>query len=123
MCQQPESRIVNVQKFGVLVAEHKIVGPACCITFLGIEIDTNEGCLRLPKNKPRRLCELLREWSHKQACTKRKLLSLVGLLHHAATVVKPGWMFVVWRLIDLSAIPKELHYHVWLNKEARSDIW
>ena len=76
----------------------------------------------LPKNKLQRLCELLREWSHKQACTKRELLSLVGLLHHAATVVKPGWMFVR-QLIDLSAILKELHFHIRLNKDARSDIW
>ena len=29
----------------------------------------------------------------------------------------------VRRLIDLSAIPKELHFHVRLNTEARSDIW
>ena len=121
MFQQPESRIGNVQKFGRSVAEHKIEGLACCMTFLGIEIDTNEGCLRLPDNKLRRLCELLREWSHKRACTKRELLSLVGLLHHAAPVVKSGRMFVP-RLIDLSAIPKELHFHVQLSKEACSDI-
>ena len=122
MCQQPGSRIGIVQKFGRSGSEHKIECPACCMTFLGIEIDTIEGCLRLPKNILWRLCELLREWSHKRACTKRELLSLAGLLHHAATVVKPGRMFVR-RLIDLSAIPKELHFHVRLNKDARSDIW
>ena len=78
--------------------------------------------MRLPENKLRRLCELLREWSHKRACTKHKLLSLVGLLQHAATIVKPGRMFVQ-RLIDLSGIPKELHFHVRLNKKACSNIW
>ena len=113
--------LATCRSLGVPVAEHKIEGPVCCMTFLGIEIDTIEGCLRLPKNKLWRLCELLREWSHKRACTKRELLSLVGLLHHAATVVKPGRMFVR-RLIDLSAIP-ELHFHVRLNKDACSDIW
>ena len=114
--------LATCRSLGVPVAEHKIEGPVCCMTFLGIEMDTIGGCLRFPKNKLRRLCELLREWSHKRACTKRELLSLVGLLHHAATVVKPGRMFVR-RLIDLSAIPKELHFHVRLNKDARLHIW
>ena len=114
--------LATCRSLSVPVAKHKMEGSAYCMTFLGIEIDTNEGCLRLPENKLRRLCELLREWSHKRACTKRELLSLVGLLHHADTVVKPRRMFV-WRLIDLSAILKKLHFHVRLNKEARSDIW
>ena len=82
--------MATCRSLGVPVAEHKIEGLACCMTFLGIEIGTNEGCLSLLENKLRRLCELLREWLHKPACTKRELLSLVGLLHHAATVVKPG---------------------------------
>ncbi|XP_062517655.1 uncharacterized protein LOC134192917 [Corticium candelabrum] len=114
--------LATCRSLSVPVAKHKTEGSAYCMTFLGIAIDTNEGCLRLPENKLRRLCELLREWSYKRACTKRELLSLVGLLHHAATVVKPGRIFVR-RLIDLSAILKKLHFHVRLNKEARSDIW
>ena len=37
---------------GVLVAEHKRDGPTTCLTFLGIEIDTQVGQLRLPAERP-----------------------------------------------------------------------
>ena len=33
------------RSLGVLVAEHKIEDPACCMTFLGIEIDTKVACV------------------------------------------------------------------------------
>ena len=115
----PSHTLATCRSLSIPVAEHKIEGPACCMTFLGIEIDTNQGCLHLPENKLRHLCELLREWLHKQV---RELLPLVSLLHHAATVIKPGQMFVQ-RLINLPKIPKELHSHVQLKKEARLDIW
>ena len=61
MCQQPESHTGNSRSLGIPVEEHKIKDPACCMTFLGIEIDTNKGCLRLLENKLQRLCELLRD--------------------------------------------------------------
>lgn len=106
---------------GVPVAQQKIEGPSAVMVYLGIEIDTIRGCLRLPEEKLARLQSLLQEWSTKKGCTKRELLSLIGSLQHAATVIKPGRVFLR-RLIDLSTVPKQLHYYVRLNQEARSDI-
>ena len=106
---------------GVPVAPHKLVNPTTKLTFLGIEIDTILGLLRLPADKLTRLRGMLTEWSKRRGCTKRELLSLIGSLHHAATVVKPGRIFLR-RLIDLSKVPKALHHFVRLNSEARSDI-
>ena len=43
------------------MAEHKREGPTTCPTFLGIEIDTEKGELRLPKEKLERLVTLPEE--------------------------------------------------------------
>ena len=37
--------LATCRSLGIPVAEQKIEGPACCMTFLAIEIDTIEGCL------------------------------------------------------------------------------
>ena len=44
--------------------------------------------------------------------------SLTGQLQHAATVIRPGHTFIR-RLYDLLSISQA---HIWLNKEARSDL-
>ena len=78
----------------VPIAHHKTEGPTTSLTFLGIEIDTVRLQLSLPGEKVRRLRELLRKWTHKRACTRRELESLVGHLCHAATVIRPGRIFL-----------------------------
>lgn len=105
----------------VPVAAHKVEGPATLLTFLGIEIDTVAGVLRLPEAKLAHLRHLLSIWSSRRCGTKRDLLSLIGYLHHAASIIKPGRIFVR-RLIDLSAVPKALHHFVRLSEAARADI-
>ena len=110
---------------GMPVALHKVGGPATVLDFLGIEIDSARGELRLPPAKLGRLRAKLAEaidsvrWS--RAWTKRELLSLIGVLHHAATVITPGRAFVR-RLINLSRIPKRLHHRVRFSREAREDL-
>lgn len=85
---------------GVPIAEHKRDGPTTCLTFLGIEIDTTAGELRLPTDKMERLESLLKEWGDRKACSRRELESLVGLLNHACKVVRPGRSFLR-RMLDL----------------------
>ena len=53
--------------------------------------------------------------------TKRELLSLIGLLNHAATVVRPGRTFLR-SLIDASTTVVHLDHHVTLRAQARADI-
>ena len=77
--------------------------------------------LRLPVEKLLRLKESLASWAVRRSCRKRDLLSLIGSLHNAAAVVKPGRVFLR-RLIDLSKILKGLHHFVCLTKEAQWDI-
>ena len=78
---------------------------------------------RVPALKLGRLQSTLQRWSHLKCCTKRDLESLVGQLHDASIVVRPGRTFI-HRLIDLlkSAHHRPARGFIRLNIEAHSDI-
>ena len=83
--------LVSCSYFGVPVGQHKLDGPATCLIFLGIEVDTMAGELRLPADKLHRLQTLLRQWGDHKACQCRELESLVGLLTHTCKSGQ-GWL-------------------------------
>jgi hypothetical protein len=123
-CQANLTRIIAVcEDLGVPLAADKLEGPSDCLTFLGIEIDTRAGLLRLPADKLARLKELLAQWYPRRSCRRRQLESLVGTLHHACCVVKPGRAFLR-RVIDLLRMPSATrgHHHIRLNREFRADL-
>ena len=57
----------------------------------------------------------------RRSCTKRHLLSLIGNLQHASSVVKSGRTFLR-RMIDLSKRQVHMDGHLRLNAEFRADI-
>ena len=121
-CQEDLDQFLAIcQELGVPIAEDKLEGPTTCLTYLGIEIDTVAMTIRLPEAKLEQVKALIRQWSHRKKCTKRELLSLIGLLAFASKVVKPGRMFLR-RLIDLSTTVTSLNHFIYLNMEARADI-
>ena len=87
-------------ELGVPLASHKCEGTTTRLTFLGIEIDTTRGLLRLPAEKLGRLRSLLQEWGDRKVCVRRELESLIGILNHACKVIRPGRSFLR-RMIDL----------------------
>ena len=103
------------------VATDKTEGPATSLVFLGIQFDTRAGALELPQRKVDQLRCLLREWEGKRAPIKRDLLSLLGHLSHAASVIRPGRTFVR-HLIDAASQTRALHHHVRLNAQCRADL-
>ena len=109
------------ERLGVRVAHAKTAGPSPVIVFLGIEIDTVSRSLRLPQEKQSRLHSLCEGWLSRKVCSKRELLSLIGVLHHASTVIRPGRSFVR-RLIDLSTSVRLLDRPLRLNCSAREDM-
>lgn len=108
-------------RLGIPIAAHKTEGPARILIFLGIELDTVEMEIRLPKEKLQRLKREIQRWRSRLVCTKRELLSLIGQLQHACCVVKPGRTFLR-RMINLASTVRELHFKVRLNKSFRSDL-
>ena len=115
----------TMQKFfselGVPLASEKTVGPAQCLTFLGIEIDAVSQSIRLPEDKFQELTTLLRSWVSKKKCTKWELLSFIGSLSFACKCVKPGRIFLR-RLISLSTTVSSINHYISLNADARVDI-
>ena len=109
------------EQAGLPTEPTKSVGPASTIVFLGIEIDTIQGGLRLPVVKLTVLKDTLRSWRGATSCRKEELQSLNGLLAYASKVVKESRIFLR-RLIDLASKFDHPDHKIRLNVEARSDI-
>ena len=112
-----------VDTCNILKLLDKCEGPSTRLTFLGIELDTISLELRLPHQKLLHLQSLLHKWAHLKCCKQRDLESIIGQLHDASIVVRPGRTFIR-RLIDLlkSAHKRAASSFIRLNVEARSDI-
>ena len=108
-------------RLGVPLALEKVEGPTTCLPFLGIILDSEHMEVRLPDDKLARIQGLLATWLDKKKATKREILSLVGLLQHAAKVVRCGRSFVS-RIYATAAKVQELEYFTRLNSEFRSDL-
>ena len=120
------------KELGVSVAEEKTEGPTTTLTFLGIELDSVKMQLRLPQVKLQNLTSQINYWMQNRSSSgdspkphhtgsKRDLLSLMGLLNHACSVVRPGRTFL-HSLIDASTTVKHLDHHVTLRAKAKADI-
>ena len=86
--------IALCEELGFPVTPEKTEGPTTTITFLGIELDAGAGQLQLPQEKLTRLLVIIKQWmtqgdhlAPRLSGKKRDLLSQIGLLHHAASVV------------------------------------
>ena len=110
---------------GIPIEPSKLEGPSTCLSFLGIEADTATCQLRLPADKLSRLQAALKEALGRKALTKHNFQSLVGLLQHAAKVVKPGRAFMR-RLHSLLSYSGGMNHtsnqFIRLNMHARADI-
>ena len=108
-------------QLGVPVAPHKVEGPTPVLTFLGIVVDAQHFQLRLPLDKLRRLQTMLHSWLDRRWCRRRELESLLGHLSHAATVIRPGRIFLrgLFSLMKATSSP---HHFIRLNSQARGDL-
>ena len=106
---------------GFPLASEKLVLPTRCLQFLGVTLDSSLQEMRLPRDKPARLRDCLPAWRTRQKCTKRELLSQIGVLPFACAVVSPGRIFLR-RLIDLSMTVPALAHHISLPAAARADV-
>ena len=67
-CKQAlERALTTCDTLGIPVAKHKVEGPSTCLSFLGIELDTQALQLRLPPEKLSRLQSLIKTWQGKKA--------------------------------------------------------
>ena len=99
----------------------KLEGPATCMTFLGIKVDTLALQLRLPADKLLNLKLTLSHYLGHKVISKRALQSLTALLHFATKVIHPGHSFLC-QLHALQSIGSHPNHLICLNAAARADI-
>lgn len=101
VCAQQLISIKQTAKMlGIPLSPGKCEGPATCLVFLGIELDTVEMTARLPQEKLAGLVELIRIGANKKWCKPKELQSLIGKLNHACAVMPQG-RTLMRRLLDL----------------------
>ena len=106
---------------GIPLAPEKITGPREVVTYLGIEINSRNLTMAIPRDRFDELMEILPWWKRRKTCIKQQLLSLIGKLSFICKVVQPGRIFLR-RLINLSMSVEKLHHHIKLNQQALADI-
>ncbi|XP_072171827.1 uncharacterized protein [Diadema setosum] len=109
------------ERFGVPIAAEKTEGPDTKITFLGLEIDSVEGQIRVPQDKLSSLQALIRSVLPKEKVTLRKLQSIIGSLNFVCRAVAPGRAFLR-RLIDMTIGVKQHHHKIRITRGARADL-
>ena len=107
----------NVQKscelyaeLSVLVETEKMASPTMCLTFLGIEVDTDQLEIHLLQDKLLRIKQMISNWMGWKVVRRRELESFLGLLQHAAKVVSPGRRFVRRIIQALTGVKKRNNY-------------
>ena len=97
------------------------VDPTQRLTFLGVELDTVNMCMRIPADKLRQVKQELLEFSKRRRATKPQLQSLCGKLGWLAAIVFGGRVFL-HRIIDLITTIKGKTNRVCLSTGMWQDI-
>ncbi|XP_030834399.1 uncharacterized protein LOC115921248 [Strongylocentrotus purpuratus] len=108
-------------RFGIPIADEKTEGPVQVITYLGLEIDSTELQVRVPKEKLRVLLSMLDDFASKSKLTLRQLQSLTGSLNFVCKAIGPGRAFLR-RLIDLTRGVHKAHHRIRISKGAKADL-
>ncbi|KAM9316824.1 uncharacterized protein PAF06_007914 [Gastrophryne carolinensis] len=119
MSVRPE--LGTFDSFGVPVATEKTEGPRTCMSFLGIEIDSQAGVCRLPLVKVRDLLQELQGALLVKKVTLRQLQSVLGKLNFVCKVLPMGRVFSR-RLSLATAGVKEAHHFIRLTGGLKEDL-
>lgn len=92
---------------GVPVATEKVEGPSTCLTFLGLELDTETFEIRLPEAKRSSYLATVSSLLAAGSLTRRELASAMGKLSFASRAIPAGRTFLR-RLYDLDRATSHL---------------
>ena len=104
------------KELGVPLAEDKSIGPVTVLTFLGLEINTEEMLIKIPQNKLDALVETLENISRRNSITLRDLQS-----NFFGKAIRISRAFNR-RFYDLTVRANKPHHFIKLNNEAKADI-
>lgn len=110
-----------VRKLGFQISYPKVVCPTQCLTFLGIEINTEGMTVALPSDKLQELQQTLVQFSKRKRANCKQLQSLAGKLNWACQVIKGGRIFLR-RILDTIAPLKQATHKVLLSADFKLDL-
>lgn len=113
--------IALLRKLGFNINWNEVVDLTTKLTFLGIEIDWVEICLRLPEEKLIQIMQELAIFHHHKRASKKQRQSLAGKLNFCASVVYGGRVYSR-RIIDTINLLKADDQKVNLTGDIRADI-
>ncbi|MEW8545793.1 MAG: reverse transcriptase domain-containing protein [Candidatus Thiodiazotropha sp.] len=106
---------------GVPVASEKTEGPSTKICFLGLEIDSEEMVIRIPRGKIIEITQKIEEILPREKCTLKQMQSLIGSLNFACRAVTPGRPFCR-RLINATCGLSKQHHHLRITADMKKDL-
>ena len=105
----------------VPLAEDKTEGPSEVLVFLGLELDSNNMVVRIPKEKITEVIQKIKLVLGSRKTTVREMQSLIGSLNFCCRAIIVGRPFCR-RLIDSICGLTKAHYHVRISKGIRLDL-
>ena len=107
---------------GFVVNEEKLVYPTQHLTFLGIDIDTKQRTLALPKPKLEELRQLIISMLSKKWLTKKQLEHCLGKLNWAAQLIPGARVFMRHMINLLTECKSHRRRSVKTNRDVVADL-
>ncbi|KAK3103024.1 hypothetical protein FSP39_015834 [Pinctada imbricata] len=109
------------EELGVPLAPEKTIGPATCLTFLGLEIDTVQMLVRIPQEKLDKLKSALLAILNKKKTNLKDLQSLSGLLSFCSRAIPSARAFNR-RFYDAMTGLKKPFHRIRVTLEMKEDV-
>ena len=109
------------EEIGLPLAVEKKLGPTTCITYLGLEIDSCQGVVRIPEDKTDKINILIKQILSQERISKKTLQRLLGHLNFACRAVPMARPFLRRMFSFLSIFTDSQQRHR-LGFEFRQDL-
>ncbi|MCG7866997.1 MAG: hypothetical protein JAY74_11590 [Candidatus Thiodiazotropha taylori] len=106
---------------GVPIAREKTEGPVTKICFLGLEIDSVEMVIRIPREKIEEISQKIQELLNRHKCTLKQMQSLIGSLNFACRAITPGRPFCRRLINAICGLSKSYHF-LRINANMKKDL-
>ena len=108
-----------LQQLGLPEATEKTQMPAKKVRWLGIQIDSRQMTLSIPKDKLAQTLELVDIMASRRSINKKQLQSMIGKLLHVAKCIRPARTFVARLLMALREMSA---FYTPVTQEMRADL-
>lgn len=110
-----------LQGLSVPLATEKTEGPVEVLVFLGLELDSRQMVVRIPRQKIQEIVEKIRGILAASKTTLKAMQSLIGSLNFCCRAIVPGRPFCRRLINSICGLTKP-HHHLRINKGIKLDL-